>query len=894
MIGIWFSLGLFVLSLAVLLACEAKDEGPTGPGTLPTDDPVVDRGTGTLLADGTDTKEVYAYVFSEWGAPLEGIAVRFTTSVGTITPSAVTDRNGRAWATLRSVYSASDLTAHVCASIPDRADSSALPNRKAGVRLAPQELFDVAKIVRFETEDAANGLPGKTAVSSSALEAASRSACLDQAVLGVSVSLAASPGRIPADGVSASSLRAVLSETTRGVPIAGSVLGFASSAGSIEGEKTTDGGGGAVVRLTSGTSPDTADVGVYIGTARAAEAEVRFAPIRMILSPSPGSVNADGESGSEITATLLTEEMAPLAGLAVSFETDRGVVSSPVTTGTDGKAVATLTSTAAAGVAVVTARFADALVESVEVRFVTSFLPARLVLMADPSEIVANGVSTATLRAAVSDSTGIAVPDGTPVRFVVLSGGGTVSGLAGTAGGTATMTLTSGTASGPAVVRAYADGAADTVTVRYVPGAPSRIALAADPGSLLANGLETSTITAVVFDAHGNRAGAGVEVGFAATRGTIEPGAITDSTGTTVVSYTAGFGAGQARITATAGAASGQIVLSLLSNAPAAILLDSLSHEEIRIQGTGYPEASSMVFRLVDCYGVPIGADRPTIVGFELVARSAGGGEYLCCLLDTTDAWGRVRTALHSGTAPGVTETIARIVGSSPLVESQVVPVAIHGTLPHPNHLDIDPDTLNIPGLVYSDWTNPMVALVYDRFSNPVPAGTAVYFSTNYCGITGSDVTDERGQAFATFVSMNPYPPDGLVTITAQTADSLGNRISNSTVIRLSGPTAPIVVDPTTFAIADGGSRYFTYQVRDVYGNPLTHHTLVEVTSTSGTLAGDIVFDMPDVISGHTGFSFYLADAVPGDPDPPLSVFVTIRVTSVNGNASITISGTID
>jgi len=891
-IGIWFSLGLFVLSLVILLACEAKDEGPTGPGTLPTDDPVLDRGAGTLLADGSDEKPIYVYIFSEWGAPLEGIAVRFSASVGAITPSAVTDQDGRASATLLSVYSKQDLVSRVCASISERADSTALPKGKTGP-LAPQELFDAARIVRIGTEGDAFDSPGKSGVSVEALAAAARSACADQAFLGVSVSLGASPARIPADGVSAASLVAVLTETTRGVPVVGSVLRFAASAGSIEGEKTTDGEGIAVARLTSGTSPDTAGVKVYVGTSLAADTEVQFAPITMRLVADPSIVNADGESASQIAATLLSEQSTPLAGLSIEFETDRGAVSSPVTTGTDGRAVATLTSESESAVATVKARFAGALVESVEVRFATSFRPASLVLTAGPSLIVADGVSTALLRAAVFDSTGIAVPDGTPVRFEVLSGGGTVSGLAATAGGAATMVLMSGTRSGVATIRAEAGGAADTIAVRYVPGAPSRIDLSANPSALLANGVERSAIAAAVFDAHENRAGAGIEVSFAATRGAIEPRATTDSTGNARVFYTAAFGAGEARIDASAGGSSAQLRLSLLSDAPSAILLDSLSRDAIRVQGTGAPEAATMIFRVYDKNGIPIGPDSPTRVVFELKAAT-GGGEYLHPTADTTDAMGRVRATLVSGTRPGVTETVARISSVSPAVESQVIPIAIHGFLPHPTHLDVAADTLNIPGMIYDNWENPILALVYDRFSNPVPEGTVVYFSTNYGGVTGSDTTDAYGRAKATFVSKNPRPGDGLVTVTAQTADSLGNPITAQTSFRMSGSTAPIVVAPTTFSIADGGSQYFTYQLHDVYGNPLTHHTSVEVTTTSGTLAGDIQFELPDVIGGYTSFSFYLADALPGDPDPPLAVFVTIQVTSLNGNASITIPGTID
>ncbi|RPJ48686.1 MAG: hypothetical protein EHM19_01790, partial [Candidatus Latescibacterota bacterium] len=569
--GVWLCLGLLGLALAILLACEAKDEGgPTGPGTLPTDDPVVGRGAGVLLADGSDSLMVHAFVFSEWGAPLQGIAVRFTTSVGTITPAAVTDADGLASAVLRSRYSASDLSAEVCATIPERADSSALPSGKTAPTLAPPALQEGARIVRLASAEEGAGSLEKAAVTEAALMTASRSACMSQTMLGVTVRVSASETRIPADGVSRTTIRALFTETEGDVPIVGSTLRFASSAGAIGAEAPTDEEGVASVHLTSSTSPGACDIDVYVGSSLAGETGVQFAPIRMTLAADPASVNADGASVAEIAATLLTEESTPLGGLRVVFETDAGVVSSPETTGTDGRAVATLRSPEEAGTARIVARFGDVLAESVEVSFVKSFLPAEIVLSADPAEITADGLSGSLLRAVVHDSNGVSVPDGTPIRFALLSGGGTIGGLAGTLGGAATMTLTSATEAALATVRAYSGGVADTVSVRYVPGPAARIALSADPGSLLANGVDDSRITAIVTDFYGNTLEAGVAVEFEAALGTIEESAITNGSGVATVTYTSAFGVGEDKITARVGSAVGQLIFPLYSGAPTA------------------------------------------------------------------------------------------------------------------------------------------------------------------------------------------------------------------------------------------------------------------------------------------------------------------------------------
>jgi len=896
--GVAFLLFAVVFSVALILSCGGDDEGPAG--TVATGTPVMDGGADVLLADGADAKGIVAYVTSENGIPLWGIPVQFSTTYGSVTASDVSDNNGRVDAVLTSVYSASDLEAQVCASIPDNVDSSALAMYKQTGPLAPESVRRTASIafiagrpggedVILTASDLAELAPGKAA----------RSSCITETMRGITASVEALPPEIPADGVSHTALRVVVKETTRGVPVVNALLGFSASDGLIEALKETNEEGVAVASLTSTVEPDTASVQVLIGGAVAAQTTVPFTQVSMELSADPWMIDADGRSQSTVTAVLLSKDRSPLAGVPVAFSTDLGVVSSPVVTDGNGRAAAMLTSAAESGVAHVVARFA-ALVDTIQVAFGKSFLPASLALTVNPAAITADGASTASLRAVVLDSTQAPVPDGTPVLFEILSGEGVLPGLVETAGGEAAALLTSGTAVGAATVRASVSGVADTITVRYVAGAPGRISLAADPAELLGNGSEMSVITATAKDLFGNAVTAGWRIAFEASRGEIETSALTDSMGVAEVEYTAGFGAGPARITATAegltGEVSGQITLTLFSGAPTAILLDSLRYDAINVQGSGDPEAATMVFRLYDANGVPIAGDRPTEVAFELVATTDGGGEYLYREKDTTDAWGRVRTTLNSGTRPGVTETIASIVGSSPLVESQVVPVAIRSFLPHPDHLTIAADTLNIAGLCYVGWTDTMYAYVYDQFSNPVTEGTAVYFSTNYGGVTGSDVTDSLGVAKAIFTSQapHPYPTEGLVTITAQTADSLGNRITAQTNIRLSTCLANISVDPETFTIGNGEFLSFTYEVSDAYGNPLMAGTHIEVTTTNGALAGDIDFYLPDVISGHTTFQFYLGDANTGEEYPPDPTFVTITVTGPNGNGAVTAAGTID
>ncbi|MHB1399193.1 MAG: hypothetical protein ACYDAI_03120 [Trichloromonadaceae bacterium] len=122
--------------------------------------------------------------------------------------------------------------------------------------------------------------------------------------------------------------------------------------------------------------------------------------------------------------------------------------------------------------------------------------------------------------------------------------------------------------------------------------------------------------------------------------------------------------------------------------------------------------------------------------------------------------------------------------------------------------------------------------------------------------------------------------------------------IWTSNRILFSANTAPIAIDPSNFAIPNGGSQAFSFRVTDSNGNPLVAGSTVKVTATGGTLVGwkDVVipdtrFPGPNI----TDFTFTLADDSATDTDPPKLVSVSVEVTSAaNGNGSASAIGTLD
>jgi adhesin/invasin len=422
--------------------------------------------------------------------------------------------------------------------------------------------------------------------------------------------------------------------------------------------------------------------------------------------------------------------------------------------------------------------------------------------------------------------------------------------------------------------------------------------------TLRGNGVSKTTVTASVYDSEGDPVGAGVTVSFSATRGTIEGSALTDGNGQAQALYTSGVGSGFARINVSTPNATGSTEVLLTAGDPNQIVVVEVQRHSVGVSGSDLPQTSLITFQVLDNEGVPVGST-PDPVTFDLVALTSGGGESLEPTSDLPDENGIVRTALRGGTVPGVTEIVATLITTSPAdtIVSSAVRISINTSLPFPNHLTVASKEINVPGCL-ANVRNEVIAIAFDEFHNPVVGGTSVYFTTRYCGIQPADTTDDHGVANVNFITGNPFPPNappggpygypyGFTYVLAQTADAGGNQIVDSTLVLVSRCTL-VEAAPLTFSIPDGGCQNFSFNVWDLNHNPLSSGTNITVTPTAGSVAGDLDVTLPDVQAGYTDFAFSLCDDDPGDVDPPTSVSVTIQVTSRNGDATVTILGTIN
>lgn len=186
------------------------------------------------------------------------------------------------------------------------------------------------------------------------------------------------------------------------------------------------------------------------------------------LSATPGQVVGDGSSVATITALVRYAGGGNVPdGTQVDFTTSLGTFEggvSIVAVTHDGVATAHLTSPSL-GTATVTGIVAS-VTRTVQVAFVAG-PPAQIALIANPTNVPADGLTVVTVQATLTDGRGNPARDGTTVEFGATLG--TLSATqVGTSNGIASVTLVS-TSAGQATVTATAGSVQQTVDVRFRP-----------------------------------------------------------------------------------------------------------------------------------------------------------------------------------------------------------------------------------------------------------------------------------------------------------------------------------------------------------------------------------------------------------------------------------------
>ncbi|MFI5251090.1 MAG: hypothetical protein ACHQQQ_01550 [Bacteroidota bacterium] len=326
------------------------------------------------------------------------------------------------------------------------------------------------------------------------------------------------------------------------------------------------------------------------------------------------------------------------------------------------------------------------------------------------------------------------------------------------------------------------------------------------------------------------------------------------------------------------------------SRLPATIALISTSTNDLQVTGTGGTETATMIYELRDSVGVPV--DSAYNVKFTLIPNF--GGAFISPASDTCDPkTGRINAVIHAGTAAGAFQAVATVTRPFGDIVSTPVRILVHAGQPDSAHFSIGANPLNVAGLDINGKQSLIGILLGDKWSNPVPQGTAVYFSTSQGVVTtNSGFTDQNGMASVTLFSGNPRSADGFGFVSARTVGANGADIHDSVRVLFSG--AP-VIDSVRVTPSNVTDFNVAFRVADRNKHPLAAGTTISITTsgnvtitTSAVIPSNQIPDTQDPF--WTNYSFNCLFNRSASPPVTGPFTLTINVTGPNGNTSYSIN----
>lgn len=933
------------LAAALLIGCGKENwRAP--------DEPIVDpvgslgdiRASILQVAEAGGTSLIEVDVLGLDGDPVAGVEVSFTATLGTISPTGVSDGAGVA----RAVFTAGDATgfARVVAGIPGMqreltllvgegtlaaSAASILANGTSysfvsGTVPAPEGGSAEGRAVRFattagtlsvgETVSGAGGYVSTILTSSVSDSDVGASVTLTDAndpelllggtlvvFRGISLALAPDDSVLLADGTSQTTVRALLREATSGAALTGENVNFIADRGAITSTDWTDGSGEATATFTVPAAAGAARIIAQYLPGVADTAFITLSNVQLTVTSAADTLVADGGSTTTLTAWLgdpLTG--LPIPGERVDFRTNLGQVDAFAVTNGAGQASVTLQTGVAAGACRVIASYQGGIESAVFVEFIRPTLSG-LWLSVSPDRVMADGLSDADVRVVVALAGGVAAPDGTPVTFS--TGAGVITPIAFTDRGVATATLTP--AGGPQLdvpVIAASGGMRDTVYVDFIAGLPELVQVRVEPDTLAADGSATAVVTASLYDNAGNAVENGTLVTFRATRGVVTGAALTWN-GSAQALFTAGTQAGLGTLIAEAYPSEDDTVrasatVTLTSGSPGDILLTA-DRAAIGVAGVGGAETATFTARVLDGSGNPV--PDGTLVSFEIIS-GPGGGE---CLntpavgygpLTMPSAGGVARVTLRSGTASGPVNVEA---SSGGIFNSGGRVIVNAG--PPANILIGWEQGATIDEGEACVWHKLITALVQDSYGNAVEDSTAVHFSLTSGAralIEGSTITgvipDHGCQYDFLWPSLQPASGKAYTCLSYSSVDlfdaygivaraSSGGSIVADTLLvsnTMIDPTIGIGLSPAAVDSSAGGVVDVGATVRDGCGFYVTGATVIFSADHPG-----VSFTSPvDVTFG--GYASTQMIAPPGLGAVTITVTASVGFGGPSANATVT------
>jgi len=635
-----------------------------------------------------------------------------------------------------------------------------------------------------------------------------------------------------ADDMTTNSVAAQVIDAT-GNPVVGITVAFTADNGTVIGASgITDMYGMVSMDLTSkraGESNVTATVNGRSQTVQMSFTAGAMDTLHSSLIAVPETIVANGTESSTLTATLQDANGNPLAGKSVVFLSPLTNTSiSAVADNGDGTYTAILSGTKA-GVSHVTVTENGGNTDlSAAVALTADNRTAEITtgnLLVTDDDAVADGRATNNVSARVTDATGNPVV-GAVVAFT--ADNGVIIGASGTTGsdGAVSMDSTSIKA-GLSNITAVVNGSSQTVQVHFVAGAvdAAHSSLIVLPTTIVADGVQTSTLTATLKDTNNNPA-TGRAVEFDSTLASTSVSTVTDNGDGTYTATLTGALAGTTKVATIVNgytASSLSATVTLLPGAPAAIT-SSLSASLTTIVADGMTP-SQLTLTLKDKTGnLLTGQDvelTSSLTGTSLgPVRDNGNGTY---------------TASLTGVSVGTT-TIAALVGSSALAITPVSVTLVSGTADaSQSSVDATPATIVANG----NDSSLLTAILKDAQGNPV-VGQSVVFRSNPATTSISAVTDNGDGTYTATITGTHVG----VAVVAPVVNGYAASGMSTTVTLVPGlpdvAASSLIASPTTIVADDTMSSLLTLTLEDITGNPVPGKSVSLVSSLSGTTLGAV------------------------------------------------------
>lgn len=628
-------------------------------------------------------------------------------------------------------------------------------------------------------------------------------------------SMTASPTQILSGGMQAE-IRVRLIDT-EGNGLAGETVLFSTTLGSVAGSAETDAQGWAQAVLTSGDLSGEAAVTARFGTAVSSAVTLNIVSAsesRISIAVGRPSLLASGMDTTAVTVTVLGDSAQPVSGANVIFTRTLGSLSTSAITDGSGKAKALLTSIASMRD---TSTLITAQYDTLSISATAVFRGVTLETSANPTALLADGESTAGITATLKETTShIAIGEGALTFSTDL---GLIPNSARTdASGVAFVELTSAPEIGTAhVVTRYGALLTDTVAVAFTAESPSSYVLqplnVAEP-RLIANGVDQTTVSTRVIDDQ-DKPVSGVTVYFSlpAGMGSLAAQGITDAAGNVNVTLIAPALEHTASATVTAALGVQTQTASVaydgvnmqISALPDSILSDGISQSVVRvvlkrdISNEAIADAS-----------VRFGVNHGTIAA-EAQTNAAGVATVQLTSVQSNTPVTAVVTARY-GLIPEKPDTV--------VYTTQAPTQYVLGST-----LSVSRPTLLGNGVDQSL----VSATVFDDSGVPV-AGVEVAFTASLGSIDLTAVTDQAGQATATYTAM-ASTGDATTQITATL-----NQRSAQTHIDIEGLTLDLQANPKSIIANGQSSSVVTATVKKTE----THVAVSQAVIVFGTTLGSI------------------------------------------------------